>query len=147
NTVLDLAGSEYIDVANGSFEVASGAAWKGSRVGVLRGFDFARCGLGLVIDGVDIDAGCGASAKKGALYLDASGFPIVDPTNRIISDPQPKWTGSLRSSVQLWKNLTFSGLLDVRRGGQIWNGTKGALYFFGKAKDTELRNAMVTFGT
>jgi len=147
NKVLDLAGSEYIDVAAGSFEGASGAAWKGSRVGVLRGFDFARCGLGLVIDAVDIDAGCGAGAKKGALYIDASGFPIVDPTNRIISDPQPKWTGSVRSAIQLWKNLTFSGLLDIRRGGQIWNGTKGALYFFGKAKDTELRNATVTFGT
>ena len=147
NKVLDLAGSEYIDVAAGSFEGASGAAWKGSRVGVLRGFDFARCGRALVIDGVDIDAGCGASAKPGALYLDASGFPITDPTNRIISDPQPKWTGSLRSSIQLWKNLTFSGLLDVRKGGQIWNGTKGALTFFGKAAVTENRYQTVTFGT
>src|SRR5205823_12789267 len=69
------------------------------------------------------------------------------PSNMIISDPQPKWNGSVRSSVQLWKNLTFSGLLDIRRGGQIWNGTKGALYFFGKAKDTEFRDVNVTFGT
>jgi hypothetical protein len=147
NKVLDLAGSEYIDVAAGSFEGSSGAAWKGSRVGVLRGADFARCGRGLIIDGVDIDASCGASATPGALYLDATGFPIVDPTNRIISDPQPKWTGSVRSSIQLWKNLTFSGLLDIRRGGQIWNGTKGALYNFGKAKDTENRYTTVQFGT
>ncbi|MDP9200349.1 MAG: SusC/RagA family TonB-linked outer membrane protein [Gemmatimonadota bacterium] len=146
NKVLDLAGSEYIDVANGSFEGASGAAWKGSRVGVLRGFDFARCGRGLVIDGVDIDASCGAGAATGALYLDASGFPLTDPTNRIISDPQPKWTGSVRSSIQLWKNLTFSGLVDIRRGGQIWNGTKGALTYFGKAKVTENRYTTVTFG-
>lgn len=147
NKVLDLAGSDYIDVAGGSFSGASGAAWKGSRVGVLRGFDFARCGRALVIDGVDIDAGCGAGAAKDALYLEASGFPIVDPTNRIISDPQPRYTGSVKSSVQLWKNLTFSGLLDVRKGGRIWNGTKGALYFFGKAKDTEFRNQTVQFGT
>lgn len=146
NKVLDLAGSDFIDVANGSFSGASGAAWKGSRVGVLRGQDFARCGRGLNIGGVDIDQSCGAGAAKGALYLDASGFPIVDPTNRIISDPQPKWTGSLRSSVQLWKNLTFSGLLDVRHGGQIWNGTKGALYFFGKSPDENNRNTTVTFG-
>lgn len=147
NKVLDLAGSDYIDVAAGSFEGASGAAWKGSRVGVLRGFDFARCGRGLVIDGVDIDASCGPGYTPGALYIAAGGFPIVDPTNRIISDPQPKWTGSVRSSIQLWKNLTFSGLLDIRRGGQIWNGTKGALYFFGKAKDTEFRDVTATFGT
>ena len=146
NKVLDLAGSDYIDVASGSFEGASGAAWKGSRVGVLRGQDFARCGRGLVIDGVNIDASCGAGAQKGALYLGADGFPITDPTNRIIADPQPKWTGSLRSSIQLWKNLQFSGLLDVRRGGQIWNGTKGALTFFGKSKVTENRYTNVVFG-
>ena len=146
NKVLDLAGSDYIDVGSGSFEGASGAAWKGSRVGVLRGFDFARCGRGLVIDGVNIDQACGAGAAKGALYLGTDGFPITDPTNRIISDPQPKWTGSLRSSIQLWRNLTFSGLLDVRRGGQIWNGTKGALTFFGKSKVTENRYTTVTFG-
>jgi Outer membrane receptor proteins, mostly Fe transport len=147
NKVLDLAGSDYIDVAAGSFEGASGAAFKGSRVGVLRGFDFARCGRGLVVDGVDIDKSCGTGAAKGALYLGADGFPITDPTNRIISDPQPKWTGSVRSSLTLWKNLQFSGLLDIRHGGQIWNGTKGALYFFGKAKDTENRYTNVTFGT
>jgi outer membrane receptor protein involved in Fe transport len=145
NKVLDLAGSDYIDVAAGSFEGASGAAWKGSRVGVLRGFDFARCGRGSVVDGVNIDAAC-AGAPKGALYLGADGFPITDPTNRIIADPQPKWTGSVRSSIQLWKNLQFSGLLDIRRGGQIWNGTKGALYFFGKAKETENRYTDVVFG-
>jgi outer membrane receptor protein involved in Fe transport len=147
NKVLDLAGSDYIDVAAGSFEGATGSAFKGSRVGVLRGFDFARCGRGLVIDGVDIDQGCGAGAAKDALYIGEDGFPITDPTNRVISDPQPKWTGSVRSSITLWKNLQFSGLLDIRKGGQIWNGTKGALYFFGKAKDTENRYTDVTFGT
>ena len=146
NKVLDLAGSDYIDVAAGSFEGASGAAWKGSRVGVLRGFDFARCGRGLVIDEVNIDAACGANAAKNALYIGPDGFPITDPTNRIISDPQPKWTGSLRSSVTLWRNLQLSGLLDVRKGGQIWNGTRGALTFFGKAKDTENRYTDVVFG-
>jgi len=145
NKVLDLAGNEYIDVANGSFSGASGAAWKGSRVGVLRGQDFARCGRGLNINGVDIDQSCGAG-HAGALYLDASGFPVVDPTNRIISDPQPKWTGGVRSSIQLFRNLTFSGLLDIRRGGQIWNGTKGALYFFGKSPDENNRGQTVTFG-
>ncbi len=53
----------------------------------------------------------------------------------------------MRNSIQIGRNLTFSGLLDMRRGGQIWNGTKGALYTFGKAKDTEIRGSTVTFGT
>ena len=145
NRVVDLRGAGVVDIAAGSFEGASGAAVEGSRVGVLRGQDFARCGLGLVIDGVNIDAGC-LSAPKGALYIDGRGFPVVDPTVRVIADPQPKWTGSVSSSLTVRKNLRFSGLLDIKKGGEAWNGTKGALYFFGKHKDTEVRDVMRIFG-
>ena len=31
------------------------------------------------------------------------------------------------TSLKLWNKLTFSGLLDVRKGGQVWNGTRGIL--------------------
>jgi len=145
NKVVSLRGAGSIDLA-GSFSGVVPAALEGSRVGVLRGQDFARCGLGLVINGVDIDQSCG-SASKGALYIGANGFPIADPTIRVIGDPQPKWTGSVSSSLTLWKNLRLSALLDIKRGGEGWNGTKGALYNFGKHKDTEVRNVLRTFGT
>lgn len=145
NKVVSLRGAGQIDQP-GAFTSAVPTAKEGARVGVLRGNDFARCGLGLVIDGLDIDKSCGTSAAKGALYLGADGFPIQDPTDRVIADPQPKWTGSVNSAITLWKNLRFSGLLDIKKGGQGWNGTKGALYNFGKHKDTELRNVNVTFG-
>ena len=35
----------------------------------------------------------------------------------------------------------------MRKGGDIWNGTKGALYNFGAHKDTEMRGESRTFGT
>jgi hypothetical protein len=35
--------------------------------------------------------------------------------------------------------LTLSGLLDIKHGGQVWNGTKGALLSYGTAKETEVR--------
>ncbi len=146
NKVVDLKGSELIQIGAGTFNSAVGAAVKGQRVGVLRGNDFARCGLGLVIDGVDIDKSCGTGAAKGALYIGADGYPIADPTDRTIADPQPKWTGSITSSLTFFKNLRFSGLLDIKKGGQGWNGTKGALYNFGTHKDTEVRDVLRTFG-
>lgn len=149
NKVLDLKGADFVDVAAGTFFGASGAAVKGSRVGVLRGDDFARCRYqetSNVVDGIDINAVCKtANAPNGALYIGADGFPIYDGTQRVIADPNPSWTGGVRSSVTFQK-FTFSGLLDIKQGGQVWNGTKGALTHFGTHKDTDIRGQTRTFG-
>lgn len=142
NRVLDLAGNQFIDLpSGGSFEGATATAWKGSGVGVLRGSDFARCGItaASVQDdyGKTVGAGC-AGAPQGAMYIAQDGFPILDPQQKVIANGNPRWTGGLRSSLRVGR-LTLSGLLDGRRGGQVWNGTKGALYNFGTHKDTEVR--------
>lgn len=145
NQVLDLSGQQFVDLpTGGSFTGAVATAWEGSGVGVLRGADFARCGRGLTIDGVNIDQGCG-NAPSGALYIDATGFPILDPTNRVIADGNPKWGGSVRTALT-WHKIRVSGLLDVRHGGETWNGTRGALYSFGTHANTAERNVTRTFG-
>ncbi|MBA3578537.1 MAG: SusC/RagA family TonB-linked outer membrane protein [Gemmatimonadaceae bacterium] len=149
NEVLDLAGAEFIDVqgAAGSFTGAAGSAFEGSALPILRGQDFVRCGRGLrTEDGREVDALCG-SAPKGALFLDTNGFPVEDPTNRILGDPNADWTGSVRTGFTLLRKLTLTALVDIKQGGDIWNGTKGALYNFGTHKDTEFRNVDVKFGT
>ena len=144
NRVVSLQGAEFVNIP-GAFAGAPAVAQVGSRVGVLQGFDYARCGRQLVINGVDIDAACG-NAPAGALFIAGDGFPIVDPTTRIMMDPFPEWTGSVRSGVTLWGKLQLTGLLDVSQGGQVWNGTKGALYHFGTHRDTEIRGQTRTFG-
>ena len=60
-------------------------------------------------------------------------------------DTTPKWTSSVSTSLR-YKKWTVSGLLDIKHGGQIWNGTKGALHNFGTHKDTEIRGDSVVFG-
>ena len=145
NRVVNLSGQQFTDLATGGgFTGSVPTAWYGSSVGVLRGNDFARCGRGLNIDGTDIDAACG-NAPKGALYIGPDGFPILDPTQRIISDGNPKWLGSIHTTVTFQK-LTLSGLLDIRHGGQTWDGTRGALYNFGAHKDTDIRGNSFVFG-
>jgi TonB-linked SusC/RagA family outer membrane protein len=149
NVVVDLSGFDFVDMA-GSFTDPGGAAVKGSRVGVLRSADFARCRYGEpnVIDDVDINAACTASnAPHGAMYIAADGFPILDPTSRIIADPNPDWTGSVRTAITLFRKWQISGLLDIKQGGDNWHGTKGALYNFGTHKDTEIRNTNQVFGS
>lgn len=148
NRVLSLNGQQFVDLSaggGGGFTGIVPTAWLGSEVGVLRGNDFARCGRGLNISGLDIDAGCG-SAPKGALYIGADGFPVVDPTTRVIGNGNPDWLGSVRTSVT-YRRITVSGLLDVKHGGQIWNGTRGALTNFGTHIDTDVRGQSLVFGT
>lgn len=138
NVVKSLAGAEFITYTTEGFNGAIGSATVGHAVGSLRGYDFARCGRGLIIGGVDIDAGCGAG-KEGALYIDASGAPVVDPSERVIADPNPKYTLGINTSVRINSRITFSTLLDMRRGLSIWNGTRGALLRFGTDEATLIR--------
>jgi hypothetical protein len=47
----------------------------------------------------------------------------------------------------LFNSLRLSGLVDIRRGGDVWNGTKGALYYFGTHAETEKFHAEGVQGT
>ena len=148
NKVLDLKGAEFVDKSDGTFSGSYGSVTKGSEVGVIRGEDFVRCGRGLNVGGIDIDrtANYCLGAPTGALFIDADGYPVYDETDRVIANPNPRWTGSFRSSITLFQKLTFSALVDRKGGGDVWNGTKGALYYFGTHKDTENRDQMAIFG-
>jgi len=145
--VVSLKGAQFVEnVAQfgGTFAGATGAATLGGDIG-LRGNDFVRCGRGVQVDGVDIDTAYCQGAGKNALFIDASGFPVLDPTDRVISDPDPHWTGSVRTGFHISK-FQFSALVDHKQGGDVWNGTRGALYNFGKHKDTDIRGRVLTFG-
>jgi TonB-linked SusC/RagA family outer membrane protein len=144
--VEDLLGTDQYSNNLEGFTGSAGTSSVGYAPGVIRGQDFARCGRGLVVNGVDIDAQCGPNAKKDALYIAANGQPITDPTDRVIADPNPRWTAGVSTSLRVLKNLRFSTLIDIRRGSQVWDGTRGALYAFGTHKDTEIRSTVGTFG-
>ena len=145
NLVTDLAGAEFVSRSPGTFTGNIASMTKGYPAGVFRGGDFVRCGRGLTVSSVDIDntAGHCQGAPAGAIYLAADGRPRNDGTDRVIGDPNPDWMGSVRSSLTFLKRWQLSGLLDIREGGQTWNGTKGALYNFGTHKDTEVRGSSV----
>jgi TonB-linked SusC/RagA family outer membrane protein len=104
--------------------------------GTLYGQDWVRFGRGLTVGGVNIDQAF-PNAEEGAIYIAANGFPLRDPQSRVTGDPNPDWTGSLRSSLTLFNNLQISGLLDVKHGGDMWNGTRGALQSYGTHAVTE----------
>lgn len=103
----------------------------GQPYGVIYGSDYVRNDEGkMIINDVVGDPGYG--------------MPIPGSVNVELGNTQPKWIGSLIS------NLSFKGAhlgfqIDIRRKGDIWNGTIGALDYFGKAKETSNRGESTTF--
>lgn len=81
---------------------------------------------------------------KGNKIIGADGYPMVDPVQRVLGNPNPKYMLGWRNSFE-YKNLSLSILMDIRKGGDIWNGTKGALVTMGRAKVTENRGEKVVF--
>src|SRR2546430_3037546 len=120
-------GLQYVVIGDFNRQIAM----TGQPVGVYLGTGFMRCGVSNNADSIVVDAlgtkgvlgtFCG-SAAKGALFIGPDGFPVQDPDLRIVQDPNYKWTGSVRSAFR-YKRLQVSGLVDIRHGGQIWDGTK-----------------------
>jgi hypothetical protein len=89
---------------------------------------------------VDVNALCrSTNAADHSLYVDADGFPLIDNANRVIGNPNPQWIGGLRNTFTLFKKFQISSLVDVKKGGQNWNGTRLALQRFGTSSYTNPR--------
>jgi TonB-linked SusC/RagA family outer membrane protein len=138
NKVLSLGGEQFIAIGDFNNQVAM----VNQPIGVYLGSGFFRCGLSS--DAAAPEAGgptmgtlC-AGKPKGALYIGSDGYPLQDADPRIVQDPNYDWTGSVRTALR-YKKLQVSGLLDIRHGGQIWNGSKGALWSYGTHGDTQQR--------
>lgn len=124
-----------------SFTGSTTHAQVGEPVGIFRGFGWVRCGISpsQVTASLNIDAAC-AGAPKGAVYIDATGRPLLDPTERIIGDPNPDWTGGLNAELS-FRGVRLSAFLDHRQGGDVFNMTRGSLQSLGVHGNTDIRDA------
>lgn len=111
NRVTELAGAESIFLTG--FTGTSSRAVKGQPLGVIWGTEFGR-------------------NDAGGYIVDANGFPTLADagTERVIGNPNPNWRGGLNNTFR-YKGLSLNVLVDHVNGFDVWNGTKGALYFFG----------------
>jgi TonB-linked SusC/RagA family outer membrane protein len=114
NKVTKLDGTESLFLAG--FTGSSSRAVLGQPLGVLWGGKFDR-------------------DTNGTLLLDANGFPTVAISEGVIGDPNPDWRGAIGTSIS-FKNITLSTLFDASMGGQLWDGTNGALNNFGKTLES-----------
>lgn len=114
NEVTKLEGSTFVSLAG--FTGTQSGAIVGQPLGVLYGGRFDR------------DA-------NGALILDANGFPTAAAESGIIGNPNPDWRGGIGTSFE-FKNFKISTLFDASIGGDLWDGTNGALTNFGRTWET-----------
>jgi TonB-linked SusC/RagA family outer membrane protein len=164
NRVVSLAGAQFVNYGGvGGFAIS--VAEVGQPVGAFRDYDYIRCGRGITVldassNEVNVDDLCGAAANsQQALFINdgtyantggdagaGAGYPLLEPDSRIIGDPNPKWTGSVRTGLRFGK-VSVSGLVDIRHGGVVYNGTRGALNAIGTSKESgDLRGKSVVFG-
>lgn len=114
NKVVSLKGVESYFLAG--FTGSSSRAVEGQPLGVLWSADFLR-------------------DDKGKLILNADGFPQNAGVESVVGDPNPDWLAGITNTIR-FKNLNFSFLFDHVQGGDVWNGTRGALYTFGTHAET-----------
>lgn len=109
---------------------------EGQPYGQIFGGAYATTGIGTdADDGVTIPAG--DVVLNNDIFSNEYGYQTVDPTLRVLGDPNPDFTVGINNSIS-YKDLSFSFLLDWKQGGQMWNGTMWALTFFGRAETTDV---------
>jgi len=72
----------------------------------------------------------------GQLIIGSDGWPLADTEQGVLGDPNPDWFAGIRNTFS-WKGISLSALLDIRQGGDMWNGTWGVMSYFGMSKETE----------
>jgi len=126
--VTSLEGAERV-ILNGV--ATQSAAVEGEEYGVLIGNRWRDINKSPI---TEAERENGFQKGENDFVLDSNGFPVVAAERGIIGNPNPDWSAGLGSTVS-YKNITFDFLIDIRKGGDVANDTKGALYNFGTHGD------------
>ena len=114
NRVLSLGGAQYYGFTG--FTGSESVVIPGYQYGALYGTRWLR-------------------NEQGQRILDSNGFAQQDEQSGVIGDPNPRWRGGLNLNFRV-KALSINVLFDHTHGADVWNGTKGALVYFGTAGST-----------
>ena len=82
--------------------------------------------------------------KNGNVLIGANGYPTTSPNETALGNVDPKWTAGIGTTLR-WKDLSLYLLVDIKHGGKMWDGTRGALDYFGVSAGTLNRNEYVVF--
>jgi TonB-linked SusC/RagA family outer membrane protein len=72
---------------------------------------------------------------QGQLIIGANGLPLVNNSSSFLGNPYPDWISAIRNTFS-YKGLSLMGLLDIREGGALWNGTYARLNRIGRTQES-----------
>ena len=78
------------------------------------------------------------------IVIGDNGFPIVSSESQIIGDPTPQYNVGFNNAFT-WKKFNFNILLDIQKGGDIWNGTQNVLNYFGTSQQSASERTITNF--
>ncbi len=81
---------------------------------------------------------------SGNVLIGDDGYPIQGDSQVALGNVDPKWTMGAGSNLK-YKDFSFYFLLDFKAGGKMWNGTRGALDYFGTSGGSANRDETYTF--
>ncbi|UCH10741.1 MAG: SusC/RagA family TonB-linked outer membrane protein [Fidelibacterota bacterium] len=141
NKVTDMSGAAWEGLA------AHNYAMEGEELGIIRTYSWMRFGYDLMydLDGDDvkenIDSVYAGQWKKYDVYVGADGMPVMWEEDLLTPfSSNPKWTGSIRSELTLFGNLSVSAFIDIVKDRWMDNYGAGQLYRYGTHKITEIRD-------
>lgn len=67
------------------------------------------------------------------------GYPMDATTVGNMGSVQPDWRMGITNTFT-FKGFTLSALIDIKHGGKMWNGTLGAMTYFGTSANTLTRD-------
>ncbi|MFO7657962.1 MAG: SusC/RagA family TonB-linked outer membrane protein [Bacteroidales bacterium] len=79
---------------------------------------------------------------NGKMVVDEFGYPIIADERGNVGNPFPDWLSNVRNTLT-YKSLSLSFLIDIRKGGEIWNGTIARLNQIGRTDITADREGTI----
>lgn len=72
------------------------------------------------------------------------GYPIAGTASQFVGNALPKWNAGITNTFT-YAGIRLFALIDIRHGGDLWNGTEGALISYGRSDVTLNRNTNTVF--
>ena len=72
------------------------------------------------------------------------GYPLTTSELIRLGDPNPDFMLGIRNTLS-WRNIRFTSLIDIRQGGDVWNGVEAVMRGNGQSVVTENRGETTVF--
>lgn len=76
--------------------------------------------------------------EAGEVLVGDNGYPLVDVVSGVVGDPNHDYTLGIGNTLSLG-GLSLNALIDIKQGGQMYNGTRNVMQYLGTHVSTENR--------